>query len=277
MSACSLHTVPAAPRVPIRVNGVTISRAMISHEVQNHAAPTPGAAWKAAALALVLREALSQEARRLGIQAEPAVDAEGRLETDEEANMRALVEREAVVPEPTEQECQRYYERNLARFRSSDIYQASHILFAATKDNATAYELARFNALMALDMLRVEPDTFGELARVHSACPSGKLGGSLGQITAGQTTPEFERALLTMRAGEFSPAPVETRYGFHVIRLDHHVAGGTVPFEAVRKRVAEYLSEAVRRRAQAQYVARLLGQAKIEGIEVPTPGTFNVH
>jgi len=50
-----------------------------------------------------------------------------------------------------------------------------------------------------------------------------------------------------------------------------------VPFEAVRKRVAEYLSEAVRRRAQAQYVARLLGQAKIEGIEVPNPGTFNVH
>ncbi|ACL57109.1 peptidylprolyl isomerase [Methylobacterium nodulans] len=277
MSACSIRTVPTAPKVPIRVNGVTISRAVISREVQNHPAPTPVAAWRAAALALVLREALAQEARRLGIRAEPATDAEGRRETEEEAGMRALVEREAVVPEPTEEECRRYYERNRARFRAPDLVEASHILFAARKDDATGYELARLNARTVVAMLKADPDTFEELARVHSACPSAELGGSLGQVTTGQTTPEFEAALLGMRPGETSSEPVETRYGFHVIRLGRRIDGCTLPFEAVRQRIAEYLSEAVRRRAQAQYVARLLAQARIEGIEIPAPGALNVH
>ncbi|WP_018263887.1 peptidylprolyl isomerase [Methylobacterium sp. WSM2598] len=277
MSACSLHPVPDAPRPPIRVNGVTISRAAISREVQNHPAPTPVAAWRAAALALVLREALGQEARRLGIAAQPARDAEGRRETEEEARMRALVEREVAVPAPTEEECRRYYERNPARFRTPDLFEASHILFAAARDDAAAYELARLNAHMIIAMLEEDPDTFEELARLHSACPSGEVGGSLGQVTTGQTTPDFEAALRGMRPGEISRAPVETRYGVHVIRLGRRLDGGTLPFEAASPRIAAYLSEAVRRRAQAQYVARLLGQARIEGIEIPAPGALNVN
>ncbi len=277
MSACSAQTLPNGPRPPIRVNGVAISRAVIAREVQNHAAPTPVAAWKAAALALVLREALSQEAKRLGIRAEPATDAEGRRETDEEACMRALVEREVAVPEPTEAECRRYHARNPARFRSPDIFEAAHILFAARADDATGYALARLDAETVIAMLAKEPDTFADLARTHSACPSGEIGGSLGQVSTGQTTPEFERALRAMRPGEVSSEPVETRYGFHVIRLDRRIAGGPVPFEIVHDRIAIYLAEAVRRRAQAQYVARLLGQARIEGIEIPAPGALNVH
>lgn len=277
MSACSAHILPNGPRTPIRVNGVAISHAVIAREVQNHTAPTAVAAWKAAALALVLREALSQEAKRLGIRAEPAIDAEGRRETDEEACMRALVEREVTVPDPTEAECRRFHERNLARFRSPDIFEAAHILFAARADDATGYALARLDAEMVIAMLTKEPDTFAELARTHSACPSGELGGSLGQVTTGQTTPEFEKALLAMRPGEVSREPVETRYGFHIIRLDRRIEGGTVPFEIVHDRIATYLAEAVQRRAQAQYVARLLGQDRIEGIEIPAPSALNVH
>jgi peptidyl-prolyl cis-trans isomerase C len=263
--------------VPIRVNGVTISRALISREAQNHPAPTPVAAWKAAALALVLREALGQEARRLAIAAEPATDAEGRCETEDEARMRALVEREVTVPEPTEEECRRYYAQNPGRFRAPDLFEASHILFAAAKDDATAYALARRSAEMVIAMLRTEPDAFEDLARIHSACPSGEVGGSLGQIGPGQTTPDFESALRGLCPGTISAAPVETRYGLHVIRLHRRLDGGTLPYEAARPRIAAYLSESVRRRAEAQYVARLLGQARIEGIEIPAPGALNVH
>ena len=277
MSTCSIQTLPSAPKALIRVNGVTISHAMISREVQNHPAPTPVAAWKAATLALVVREALGQEARRLGVRAEPAVDAEGRRETDEEACMRALVEREAVVPEPTDEECRRYHARNLARFRSPDIFEVSHILFSARADDATGYALARLNAEMVIAMVTTDPDTFAELARAHSACPSRELGGSLGQVTPGQTTPEFEAALRLMGPGQVSAEPVETRYGFHVISLSRRIEGRTLPFEAVRTRIAAYLSEAVRHRAEAQYVVRLLGQARVEGIEIPAPAALNVH
>jgi peptidyl-prolyl cis-trans isomerase C len=277
MSSCSARAVPNAPKTPIKVNGVVISRALISREVQNHPAPTPVAAWKSAALALVVREALSQEVKRHGIAAEPAVDTAGRRETEDEARMRALVEREVAVPEPTEAECRRYYERNLARFRSPDLYEAAHILFPARREDAEGYDAARLQARAAIAELEADPSPFADFARLHSACPSAKIGGNLGQIAPGQTTPDFEKALAAMAAGTISDAPVETRYGVHVIRLDRKIEGRTLPFELVQERIAAYLSEAVRRRAQAQYVARLLGRAKVEGIEIPAPGELNVH
>lgn len=277
MSSCQALPVAPAPKAPIKVNGTVISRAMIAREVQNHPASSPAAAWKAAAMALVIREALRQEAARLGIEAEPLSDGEGRRETEDEARMRALVEREVAVPEPTEEECSRYYERNAGRFRTSDLYEASHILFPARRDDAEGYERARGEAAAAIAALAAAPDRFADLARLHSGCPSAEIGGNLGQIGAGQTTPLFEKALSAMEPGTISREPVETPYGFHVIRLDRAIAGSLLPFALVQERIAAYLSAAVRQRAQAQYVARLIGGARIEGIEVPSPVALNVH
>ena len=75
---------------------------------------------------------------------------------------------------------------------------------------------------------------------------------------------EFETALQRMRPGEFTVA--ETRYGFHVVRLDRHAPGQMLPFELARGRIADYLATSVRHRALAQYVAVLAGRAEITGI-----------
>ena len=277
MSSCSVKPPLEARGKPVKVNGVVVSRALISREVQNHPAGSPAAAWRAASLALVVREALTQEAARRGVTAEPRTDGAGRRETPEEAAMRALVEEEARVPEPTLEECRRYYERNLARFRSSTLYEAAHILFAAPRTDEDRYGLARVAAQAALDALRVAPQDFASLAATHSACPSARLGGHLGQVAAGATTPEFHAALAAMEPGTLCAAPVETRYGVHVVRLDRRIDGGLLPFELVHGRIASYLAEAVRRRAEAQYVARLLAAARIEGLDVPTPADLQVH
>ena len=93
------------------VNGV-VAHDDISREAQNHPAPKPIAAWTAAARALAVRELLLQEARRIGLDAQPLADGEGRTETDEEALIRALVEREVTTPAPDEAACRRYYEHN---------------------------------------------------------------------------------------------------------------------------------------------------------------------
>jgi peptidyl-prolyl cis-trans isomerase C len=277
VSACSVKNTPQGPRTPIKVNGVTISRALISREVQNHPANSPITAWKAAALALVVREALTQEVKRRAIEAEPRADGEGRRETADEARMRALVEGEVTVPQPTEAECRRYYEHNVARFRSPDLYEAVHILFSASRDDADAYAAARQRANTVIAELRANPEAFERLARAVSDCPSREVGGNLGQIGPGQTTPAFEAALSTMQPGEITPEPVETPYGAHVVRLDRKIAGQMLPFEIVHERIAAYLARAVRQRAEAQYVARLLAQCRIEGLEVPEPRALNVH
>jgi peptidyl-prolyl cis-trans isomerase C len=266
----------AAPRIPIKVAGVIIPHAAISREAQNHPAQSPAAAWRLAALALVLREALSQEADRLGIHAEPVSDSSGRRETEGEARIRALIETEVKAPEPSEEECRRYYDHNPARFRSPDICEVAHILCLARRDDAAAYDAARQQAFAIIRELAVNPGSFDRLARLHSGCPSRKDGGRLGQVTARQTTREFAAALRALRPGETSPAPVEAPYGLHVIRLDHRIGGSARPFEAVRNRIAEYLTTAARRRSQAQFAAQLLGRTKVEGFEIPAPGELSV-
>lgn len=268
---------PAAEPLPVAVNGVVIPRTLITREVQNHPAPSAGAAWRAATLALVVREALAQEAARLKVVAEALVDGDGRQETEDEARMRALVEREVHTPTPSQDECRRYYQHNAARFRSPDRYEAAHILIAARPDDADAYEEARHQARAMIAALAKDPDCFAQLAGLHSRCPSGKTGGKLGQIVNGQTTPEFEAALCNMRPGEISRDPVEARYGVHVVRLDRRIEGVRLPFERVRDRIADYLTKSVRRRAEAQYVARLLAACRIDGLEIPAPGERNVH
>jgi peptidyl-prolyl cis-trans isomerase C len=278
MTACSAHTqIPTGKPVTISVNGVSIARDAIQREMQHHTAAKPIAAWQQAARELAIRELLLQEARRLAIAPQPLSDDDGRRETDEEAIIRGLIEREVSVPEPDDETCRRYYERNLARFRSPDIYEASHILFAALPADREAHAQARADAAGVLATLHENPDCFATLARAYSRCPSAAQGGNLGQITAGQTTPEFEQALFALEPGQLCEAPVATRYGFHVIRLDRKHEGRTLPYEVVAARIADYLRESVRRRADAQYVARLASAARIEGIDLAGADALRVH
>lgn len=269
---CSVTNTLPKPKT-ISVNGKVIPREVIAREVQNHPAEKPILAWQAAARALVVRELLLQESRRLGIEAEPLRDPEGRSETPEEAAMRALIEREVVTPEPDEAACLRFYDQNRARFRSGELHEAAHILIAAPRSDPAARTAARATADAILLAVRADPPLFAEFVRSHSDCKtSADNGGRLGQLTRGQTVAEFEAALQRMRPGEFAVA--ETRYGFHVIRLDHYAPGQVLPFELARDRIADYLATSVQYRALAQYVSVLAGRAEIAGITLaasPSP------
>ena len=108
-----------APPVTVSVNGVAIARDAIVHEMQHHPAEQPIAAWQEAARALAIREMLLQRVRHLGLTAVPKSDAAGRRETEEDALIRALLEREVAVPAPDDESCRRYYDNNRARFRSA--------------------------------------------------------------------------------------------------------------------------------------------------------------
>jgi peptidyl-prolyl cis-trans isomerase C len=275
--SCSIHTdLTTAPRTRVSVNGVVVSHDAIARETQNHPAESAVAAWQEAARALVIRELLLQESNRIGIDAGAGPEGEGRRETAEEAKIRALIEREVQTPEADEESCKRYYLQNLAKFRSPDIYEAAHILIAAPMSDAEAYGRAKETAQSVLSVIQSEPDRFGDLAKELSDCPSSESGGNLGQITAGQTTPEFERALLALQPGTMSSEPVETRYGFHILRLDRCIAGQELPFDMVRDAIASHLAERVGWVATAQYVARLAARAEIEGIELPDPASLRV-
>jgi peptidyl-prolyl cis-trans isomerase C len=264
---CSLHQLRGLDRPRrVSVNGTAIAPDDIARETQNHPADKPLDAWRAAARALVIRELLLQEATRREVVAEPLCDAEGRRETNSEALIRQLIEQEIRTPQSDEEACRRFYENNRRRFRSPDLFEVRHILMAAAPDDGSARAARREQAGRVVAELQRDPGRFGEFARDLSACPSGRIGGSLGQIGPGQTVPEFEQALSTLSPA--SAGMIETRYGIHVVMVDRRIAGRELPFEQVRERIADWLTEKVRRVAIAQYLSILAGRAKIEGIDI---------
>lgn len=265
-----------APRI-VSVNGTVIPSSAIIREIQHHPAASPTESWQRAAEALVLRALLLEEAGRQGIVAEALIDDRGRRETKEEAAIRALVEQAVQTPTPTEDEARRYYHANSVRFRAPELFEARHILISARADDQPEYESARMKAEALATMLDTAPHRFAELARSHSDCASSGEGGSLGQLSVDEVTPEFAAAIAGMNEGETTAAPVETRYGFHLIRLERRIPARTLPFEAVAERIAEYLTERSRRTATAQYIARLVSRAEVTGVAMAGADTQRVH
>lgn len=261
-AGCTVKPVIAAKPKTISVNGVTISRAAISRETQNHPAAKPIEAWQAAARALVVRELLLQEARRINLEPTPISDEEGRRETDEEALVRGLIECEVVTPRADEATCRRYYEQNRRRFTSPTLHEVSHILLPHDEHDVEVLATAILTAL------RSDPAAFEAMAMLNSACPSKQTGGTLGQIGPGQTVPEFEEALPGLPVGTIAPEPVRTRFGLHIVKVERRIEGRELPFEMVQERIAGWLDEKVRRTAIKQYISILAGKAEIVGIDI---------
>lgn len=252
----------------ITVNGHVIDEGDIARETQHHPADSFEIAREEAARALVVRELLLDEARRLGIEADPRSLGDGKRESEEDSLIRRLLEQEIHTPDADIESCRRYYENNKRKFRSPELYEAAHIFLPAPPKDENARNAAEAEAKALIAELLAAPDRFAELARARSRCTSAREGGSLGQIARGQTVPEFETFLDALEEGQICPVPVPTRYGFHVVRLDRREPGKQLPFEAMQERIAAYLRDQVWNRAVAQYIRILAGRADIEGFEM---------
>jgi len=255
------------------VNGETIPAAQVAAEAQNHEGPRgkPGIAWRKAANAVAVRTLLLQEARARAVPARPAEVAPGRVETEEEALIRGLLDRAVEVEPPAPEAVRAEWEKNPTRFRSPPLWEVSHILIACDPRDAEAGEAARLRAEDIAARLRATPQSFARLAEEVSECGSKSAGGALGQLGPGDTVPEFEAALRDLAEGQITPAPVLTRHGWHVIRMDALAPGAVLPFEAVRPKIAEAMEKAAWVRAARGFVESLALRAEITGADLAAP------
>jgi peptidyl-prolyl cis-trans isomerase C len=263
-----------APLFPeITVNGETIPSAAISAEAQNHLAPKgkPGLAWRKAARALALRKLLLEEATRRGIQAVPAAVGPGLTETQDEAQIRALLDEALQVTPPVEADLVAVWQKDPERYRSPPLWEASHILCAADPTDPDAVHAAHLRALAAHATLTADARAFGRLAKEVSDCASKANGGMLGQLVPGDCVPEFESALRELTLGQISASPVRSRFGWHIIRLDACAKGQVLPYAAVRARLAEAAEKAAWTRAAHDFAEALMAAADVKGVD------FQVH
>ena len=111
-------------------------------------------------------------------------------------------------------------------FTADGDYAGSHILVAyagamrAKPEVTRTKEEARAKAEELIARLQKDPSQFEELARTESDGPSGPQGGSLGTWSKGQMAPAFEHAVDSLEVGAITDAPVETPFGYHIIRRD---------------------------------------------------------
>lgn len=239
----------------IRVNNTTFDEDTIMGEMQYHAGKDQREAMIKASESLIIVELFRQRARDLGIQ-----------NLTNEDFVDELISQEVSIPQATEADCQQYYQQNLDKFCTTPLLAVKHILLAADPENEMDRIEATDKAKLLIRQLQQDESIFAGLAEAHSACPSAKTGGQLGQITRGQTVPEFERQLFSCEPG-LVLQPMESRYGIHVVMIDHRVAGRQLTFEMAEERIRDYLNEKVRRKAIAQYIDRLIADADIEGFD----------
>lgn len=261
----------SAPLFPdLIVNGETVPRRVIAAEAQNHPAPRnkPGLAWRRAADALAVRTLLLQEARRRGLEPDPQEVGTGRFETAEEALIRALLEEAVPAAAPAPDAVEAEWARDPARFRAPPLWEVSHILCAADGQDSEAGRRARARAEAVLARALENPDGFARLAQRESDCSSKASGGSLGQVGPGDIVPEIEAVVRTLREGEVAAAPVATQYGWHVVRLDAAAEGRVLPFETVRRKIADAMEKAAWTRAAQAFVGELVRNASISGADL---------
>lgn len=92
---------------------------------------------------------------------------------------------------------------------NANSYTEVHALHILTKTK---------NQARAIKMRLNNGESFKQLAKQFSNCPSGKVGGDLGYFGRGQMVPEFEKAAFETPVGEVSD-PVQTDFGWHVIKV----------------------------------------------------------
>jgi peptidyl-prolyl cis-trans isomerase D len=165
--------------------------------------------------------------------------------TEETADVEFIeVHRDSVAAEidVSEEVLLDYYEDNHDRYLQDEQRQARHIMIL-TGDDEDAAEAE------AMDLLaRIQAgESFETLAEEHSDDGgTAARGGDLGVLTRSQLPGELGGAIFSMNEGDVE-GPIQSDFGFHVIRLDSILEQGPLPLDQVR---GELLTELRDREAE---------------------------
>jgi peptidyl-prolyl cis-trans isomerase C len=189
-----------------------------------------------------------------------------KLRSDARVDMAINKMMEAEVagqPEATDAQVREFYDKNPDKFKQDETVRASHILIRVDPkaDEATKNK-ARAKAGDLAKQAKGGAD-FAKLARENSADGSAAQGGDLNFLSKGQTVAPFDQAVFSMKPGDISD-PVETEFGYHVIKVTEKKPASTVPFEQVSPRIRDYLTEQQKQEKAKAFIDSLKKKAKIE-------------
>ena len=133
--------------------------------------------------------------------------------------------------ETREEKINQFYDNYLKSFSGFKEANASHILVKTREE-----------AISIIEKLNKQSN-FSELARIHSTGPSGKNGGELGWFAPGQMVKGFENATFALKKGETTQEPVETKFGFHIIKLNDIRDAKPKKLDEIRENIIDQITK----------------------------------
>lgn len=202
---------------------------------------------------LINQKLMAEAALQEGIQ--ESREFEQRMALMRERTLRDFYFNEKVQKSVSDEVVNEAYEKQAAEIAAEDEVRARHIL-VKTREEAEAI----------IEELEGGAD-FAALASEKSTGPSRANGGDLGYLSKGDVVEPFGEAVMALETGQISE-PVETEFGWHVIRVEDKRKKAAPPFEAMEGEIRQNL---LRERFMV-LIDELKEDANIEVIGVP-PGT----
>jgi peptidyl-prolyl cis-trans isomerase C len=191
---------------------------------------------------------VEQEAVKEGLDKDPNI-APILILSQWNVLQQSLSERYLKDKQPTEQETRAEYETQVGMLPKQE-YHASHIL-VATEPFAT-------KIIAELD----KGGNFAEIAKRESMDPSKNNGGDIGWLTPDRMMKPFADALVSLKKGEYTHKPVQTQYGWHIIRLDETREVTPPAFD--QPQVRQRLEQVVQGKKFKAYSDGLMKNAQVE-------------
>lgn len=210
------------------IDGTAVTEAdlkLAESELDQQFAQLPPEQKRAAALSAIIEiRILANKAVATGLDKDAAFQRRMAF-LNQRALHAAVIEKE-VATMVTDAEIRTRYDTEMAAATPVNEVKARHIL-VATKEEADA-------VIVQLD----GGGDFEAIAKEKSTDKgSGTNGGDLGYFGPGQMVPEFEAAALALEVGSYTKTPVQTQFGFHVIKVEDKRAQQPPAFEQVKEQV----------------------------------------
>ena len=175
---------------------------------------------------------IAKAAREAGIQ--DRADVKERVEQAESGIISEVYMTEKVKETVGEDALRKRYEESIKdSAEQGEEVKARHILVASEED-----------AKAIIEELKKGAD-FAKLAAEKSTGPSGTSGGDLGYFTAEAMVPEFSEAAFALKPGEITEAPVQTQFGWHVIKVEDRRAVQPPSFEQMQPQLAQEMTREI--------------------------------
>jgi len=232
---------------------ITVGHMIVARSTlpEQYAQLPPEVLWEGILEQLIQQNALAQQ-----MQGDISKQTELALENQRSGYIAGDVLERAAIEATSEEALQQAYEETYSDAEPQREWNAAHILVATEEEAQAVKEEVDGGA------------DFAEVAKVKSTGPSGPNGGALGWFSAGMMVPEFETAVTEMEAGDVSD-PVQTQFGWHVIKLNETRMKDTPPLDEVR----EQLTEAVQRKAVDEAIAEAVNSAEVVTSEEEIPAS----